>query len=134
MADRRPVTLDDLDRDELLHLVRNLGPWPEAALIWAQWLAACDRRRLAWDAYQQAFDAAREAFDAWLDAGQAHGAALHALASTRTLDRLSRAYNAADRRRIDADAAQRRAKAKVDRAARREDALYARYQELTDAP
>jgi hypothetical protein len=128
----RPVTLDDLDRDELLRLIRGglLFRCSEADLIWAQWEVAGDRWQAAWAAYRQASMAAHDALKALVAANIAFGDALRGLASARKLASLSRATKAAGRRVIETSAAEARAKAKADRIRRRQDALLARHDAL----
>jgi hypothetical protein len=130
-ATHRPVTLDDLDRDELLRLIRDgIILWSEADLIWAQWRVACDRWQAAWTAYGQAVKTTSEARDTAIAAGVAFGDALRALASARKLATLRRAHRVAEQRLIAAHAAEVRAKAKADRIERRQQALLARHKAM----
>jgi len=135
MADRRPVTLDDLDRDELLHLVRHIGLWRPADLVMAQRDAARDRWRVAWDEYMRLGDAAHEAAMASVAATKALvDACRDPAGDMKAVCRLRRAAVAASAAAGQARDREDRAKAKAERIDRRRAALRALYQELTDAP
>lgn len=129
---RRPVTIDDLDRDELLRLIHGeCIIYSEAALIWAQWEVACERWRAAWATYRRASEAGHAAWDAWIATGDAYDDALRARASARSkLANLERAHDAAKQRLTEARAAEARAKAKADRIERRRDMLIAWHEAL----
>jgi len=131
---RHAVTLDDLDRDELLRLARRHILWRPADLIWAQWEAACDRWESAWDEYCALSDQEGAALCASV-------AAVNALASAcrdpghsrKALERLRRASikAAAEHKQVQSET--ERARAKVDRIQRRQNALLAQHKEMRDA-
>ncbi|MDA8230366.1 MAG: hypothetical protein M0006_03415 [Magnetospirillum sp.] len=124
------VTLDDLDRDELIQLARVYPLVDESALIWAQWRVALDRAMTARD---QAFDLYGRiviAEGAEAVARDAYHGALLALRPQRTLDKAKAALRAAEAA-CEALRTQRdRLYGKADRLERRADRLLARHKEL----
>lgn len=127
MADRKRITLGDLDKDELIRLVQSRVFWMESDLVWAQWEVATTRLKAAADAAvthcarlglpAKAFDAARAEF----------------VAAQSDLRKMNRALKKIDRandeyQRIQSE--QQRLDAKVDRLRRRADRLYQQYREL----
>jgi len=134
MADRKPTTLDDLDREELLQLIRDSLKWQvvgysERDLVWAQWQVAT-RRALALREQAAALSdtvipLAGE-WDAAIRARDEAGVAMNMKALDKALkrcDRASAAYKAAATE-------QDNIYAKADRHARRAERLYALCQEL----
>jgi hypothetical protein len=125
--------LDDLDRDELLHLMRR-RLWRQSDLVWAQWEAACDRWEAAWDEYMRLGRATAEAYGASITATNALTEACRNPArDLKALDRLSRAAAVAADVTEQARAREGRAKAKADRIDRRKERLLALHKEMRDA-
>ncbi|MEW5726309.1 MAG: hypothetical protein AB1918_00645 [Pseudomonadota bacterium] len=126
---RKPVTLEDLDRDELLQLVRYNMLWRESDLVWAQWEAACARLKPLRDRHLAMFDALAplsRAFDDALEALRAvqmQGDYRKVAGALRRLDRARTAYDA---KKAEQDKLERQ----IDRLDKRKDGLYALYQEL----
>jgi len=115
MADRKPLTLDDLDREELLALARECCLVHQRDLVWARYQVASRRARAA-------RDESDAAWDRWL----------------RAADGRSKAFAAGDDRAIikameaelAAEAARDRAEAKVRRLEVLKEQLYKIHQEL----
>lgn len=110
----KPITLDDLDRDELLALARH-GLWSQRDLVWAQYEVSSLRARtareasyLAWDRWCAACIARSQAFEAGRD----------------------RAIVKAMEAEIAASAAKDRADSKARRLEARKDRLWKLYEEL----
>jgi len=126
MTDRKPVTLDDLNRDELLSLAQSHGLWLESDLVWAQWMVASARALKAQDAVvtflgqigpaAKAFDAAHKEFDPQ--------------ASVQKMDRALKKIEVAraEYRRVEAEYS--RLSAKAGWCQRRANRLYRLYEEL----
>lgn len=129
----RHLTLDDLDRDELLNLVRHTGLlWRPADLVWAQWEVASDRWNAAWDEYRRLGAEVHEAVVASIAATNALvAAACDPDGSIKTVSRLRRAAQAASTLVDQARDREDRARAKAARLGRRREAAYALYQELS---
>jgi len=128
---RHAVTLDDLDRDELLQLARRHILWRPADLIWAQWEAACDRWHVAWDEYMRLGETTRKAEMASITATNALAEACRNPACDgKTLNRLIRASDLACDAAKQARAREDRARAKADRIARRQEALLTQHKEM----
>lgn len=121
-------TLDDLDRDELLQLVRSHCFLRPRDLVWAQWEVATARAQAAREEAGRMFDRIRPAAEE-LDA---------ALIVARTVQGPIKKVEAASanlRAAIAAHetlrAAQDKIFAKAERLARRADRLYALHEELS---
>jgi len=131
-APTRMITIDDLDRDELLNLLHRIGLWRPADLVWAQWEVASHRWQAAWAEYMRLGDVAHEAVMASIAATDALAtAARDPAANIKTLARLRRASIAASTVAEQARDREDRARAKANRLARRQEALYALHRELS---
>ncbi|MDR3437160.1 hypothetical protein [Telmatospirillum sp.] len=130
MADRKPVTLDDLSREELLRFVgRQIFVWTEKDLVWAQCevaSAAALRAREEACALSDQLIAAAGAIDCAVAQGAEGGSERDFKAMTRALKKWNEAR--ANYQRLQGE--QDKLDAKSDRWHRRADRLYCLYQEL----
>lgn len=131
MPPAKATTLDDLDRDELLQLIRQgaLFFLTERDLVWAQWQVACRRAGVLRDKASAMHDTIKSLIDAWRDAIREQDAA-HAATDIKKLNRALRRREQTYAAYQDAQRQADRMYAKAEREERRADRLYARHQEL----
>ena len=127
MTTRKTITLDDLDRDELLQLVRSSGIFliAKSDLVWAQWEVATRREKEIRDRVFAMYEANRPLLEAYMDAMSAMSKApVEKLkGALKQFDRANAAYKAAV-------AQQEKLDAKADGYRRRADRLYKIHQDL----
>lgn len=129
MADRKPTTLEDLDRDELLQLLRRRHFWiRERDMVWAQWEVACARASALRDQALAMYDEIKQLRTVQQDAAQALSQA--STEDSKRWLRLSAAFRRADAALREAEVRQDKVFAKADRFQRREERLYQLHQEL----
>lgn len=130
MADRKPITLEDLDRDELLQLLRGRLCFGirERDIVWAQWEVACARAAAARDEALAMYEEVRPLRAAQVEAAQALAAV--SIEGHKRWLRLSKAFLRADAALREAEARQDKLMAKADRFERREERLYQLHGEL----
>ena len=130
------VTLDDLDRDELLQLIRRhtsllLHP---ADLVWARWMVACDRCEMF---RKQAMELRDQLTTAMEDLSRDQGSYYEILLapfdrkSERALRRARLAYEAAQKAYDRIYEEQKRLNRKGDRMSKLADQLYLLHEEMT---
>jgi chromosome segregation ATPase len=124
---RKPITLADLDREELLKLALSHTFCTESDLVWAQWEVAITRTKAASDAaitFLEQLTPASRAFDA------AHTEFREAESDLRKMARALKKIELAraEYRRVEAE--YKRLSTKVDRLRRHADRLQRLYQEL----
>ncbi len=96
MTDRKPVTLDDLDREELLQLARDTLFVREMDLIWAQWQVLVRRRRQVGQQAIALYTPIADAIAARGAASDAYGASLRAYKSPTIIARANKALREAE--------------------------------------
>lgn len=123
---QNPIALEDLDREELLQLLRNVMPLRvrgPSEFLWVKWTVACRRADAALDAISAQSRATSDLLKPWDAADRACREALasgkYALIKKATLqlEKASAAYHAARDE-------EKRLEAKWDRLCRQRDRLY----------
>ncbi|MBI2235403.1 MAG: hypothetical protein HYU60_00335 [Magnetospirillum sp.] len=133
-APRKPVTLDDLDRDELLQLIRGGLPrgfgYSERDLVWAQWEVAC-RRAHEMRELEITKGVAIIPLATDLDATIRERNAAHALGDLKEMQKAAEVFERAWAAYKAASDEKDKLYAKVERFERRADRLYKLHQELS---
>lgn len=132
MADRKPTTLEDLDRDELLQLIRHgsgrLFLIRERDLVWAQWEVAGKRAAVLRDQHSAMYEEIKPLRAAYFAAAEALSRAPNT--DSKRILRLSKALRDAESALRAAEERQDKLWAQAGRLERREEKLYQRHSEL----
>lgn len=130
------TTIDDLDRDELLQLIRGVHKrhfigFFEKDLVWARWEVASARTVRFLDEASSLYDQISSARNEVLAKEKAYRAALlSAMRSPRTVAKIRKAYAVACAALDEIEERQRRLHDKSDRQRRLADQLYAQYERM----
>jgi hypothetical protein len=130
MTDRKPVTPADLDREELLQLVRDIALVRETDLIWAQWQVLTSRARKLG---MEAIALCTPISDGIIARSAAHDAYVAAMMAYKPVAVVARAKKALREAEIAVEgieAKQKRLFARERSLGRRADRLLARHKEL----
>lgn len=132
MADRKPTTLDDLDRDELLQFIRygsgRLFLIRERDLVWAQWEVAGKRAAALRDQALAMYEEIKPLRAAQIAAAEALSKT--SITESKRYMRLSKAFREADAALKAAEERQDKLWAQAGRLDRKEERLYQLHSEL----